>query len=830
MSSKIGRFEILSEIANSGSTAVYKASDGEGGQTIALKALSLEGFGAQAPALVQSVMQEAEGGKKLNSGNIAQVIAVEEIEGKLVAVVEYVQGNSIGTMLARKEGFSIWDLQDIARQTCQALDHASTRKIVHYTLEPDKIMVTWDGSTKVLGYGISMMNAHVAQAQGKAPAVLHYMSPEQLRGDPMDVRSNLFSLGAILYEMVTDRKAFDGEDADQVRQQILEGTPVPMQHFVPKANSALSTLILKALSKDPEQRYQSGQELISDLEKCKNQPAAAVAAKPAAPPRGFTSPVKTAPPAANSGAGQSGSQQAKPVTAASAAAGSTGIAQAGSADPKPKAAAAAAGHSFGSATAGTPSATPQSATSEEFISAVVKASLSDTTQESPKMSAAPADVETLVKPQSHSPKIAVDPMMAEAPKPAGGIRSFSEIEELPPLKEEFVAPPPAAAPAPPEEPEQPEIIIKTPTAAPPKPRVPPRVVAKKAVNEIKKTPPQLFGYSIAAAVAIIVLIIGGIAYHIHSQNVLDDELASQAAETAPVNPAPAKAPNSVTSAAVPQAQLPAQVTPPPVEAAPPTEEQRDISVREKRGKRYQRRTTHAAPAIVPAQLTINSTPEGAQVSVDGQTESSWITPFNATNLTPGQHTIVISKSGFATQTRVLEASSGSKALLVIQLAATTSILSVNSSPEGAEIVLDGHRTGHVTPAQLTIEKAGSHTLLFHKQGYLDESTSTNVQMGQNVHFSTTLKVLGITDDIHYKKFLGGGKLQGQGTVSIKTDPKGAQVAINRRILDRNTPVEFYLNPGLYVVDITMSGYKPLHRVIKVDRDGKLNIEESLQNE
>src|SRR3989454_12605724 len=249
MSNQIGRFEILSEITQSALGSVYKASDPDTGQTVVLKTLRLQPFGEQSAGLVQRVLEEVESAKPLNSPNIAQAYGAAEIDGQLCAWMEYVQGNSIATMLARKEGFSIWDLQDIARQTCQGLDHARVHNVAHYSLEPAKIMVSWDGTVKILGFGVSTMGAGAAQAAGKAPEVLHYMSPEQLRGDPVDARSNLFSLGAILYEMVTERKAFEGEDADQVRQQILEQVPAAPDKINRKIHAALSEVIMRALSK-----------------------------------------------------------------------------------------------------------------------------------------------------------------------------------------------------------------------------------------------------------------------------------------------------------------------------------------------------------------------------------------------------------------------------------------------------------------------------------------------------------------------------------------------------------------------------------------------------
>ena len=183
--------------------------------------------------------------------------------------MEYVQGNSIATMLARKEGFSIWDLLDISRQVCQGLDHAHEHGVFHLSLEPAKVMVTWDGTVKILSFGISSTGYVNAQAKGDSPSVLYYMSPEQVAGEPLDGRSNLFSWGAMLYEMVTDQKAFDAEDADGVRQKILEQMPVPPVQLNPKINAIASSVIMKALAKDPAQRYQSGKELAADLDKCR---------------------------------------------------------------------------------------------------------------------------------------------------------------------------------------------------------------------------------------------------------------------------------------------------------------------------------------------------------------------------------------------------------------------------------------------------------------------------------------------------------------------------------------------------------------------------------
>src|SRR6202162_4929874 len=226
MSTKIGHFEILSELSKSATGAVYKANDPQSSQTVALKTIQLSAFGERAAELEQSLLEEVETTKVLSHSNLSPVFGAGQFDGQFCVAMEYIQGNSIATMLARKEGFSIWDLLDIGRQVCSGLAHAHSHKVFHYSLEPAKIMCGWDGTVRILSYGVSSAGRFTEQMPG-VPPILHYMSPEQVRGESIDARSNLFSLGAMFYEMVTDRKAFDGEEADTVRQSIVDSMPVP---------------------------------------------------------------------------------------------------------------------------------------------------------------------------------------------------------------------------------------------------------------------------------------------------------------------------------------------------------------------------------------------------------------------------------------------------------------------------------------------------------------------------------------------------------------------------------------------------------------------------
>ncbi|MGA3350164.1 MAG: serine/threonine-protein kinase [Candidatus Sulfotelmatobacter sp.] len=787
MSTKIGHFEILSELSKSATSVVYKANDPETSQTVALKAIQLSAFGEHAAELEKCLLEEAEAVKVLSHSNLAPVFGASVIDGQVCAAMEYIQGNSVATMLARKEGFSIWDLLDIGRQVCGGLDHAHSHKVFHYSLEPGKIMCGWDGTVRVLSFGVSSVGKFTAQMPD-VPYILHYMSPEQIRGESIDARSNLFSLGALFYEMVTDRKAFDREDAESLRQSILESTPVPPMHVNPKLHPVLSDLIMKALAKDPDERYQSGRELLDDLEKCKESKSQAVKA-PAAQAK---APAIAAP--ANAAAAQ--------AKFASAATTPVEKKPAAPAPPKPapqpavakkevgqKAVAAAAG--WGGSAEST-SSTPNLEQSSPAIASRANVNI-DAPPPSASMSAAVLDEPEVEAPSPQSPKIAVDPMMAGGGQSRGGV-SFSEMTELPPLKEVYVAPPP------------PPPVYEAPKSQAPnmkagaedeKPKIQPREVAEKAIKEIKNVPPSLMIYSIAGAAVLILIIAIVLVLHVNRLNSDDDggrpapELATQTAASQPAPAQPAQPQQPALSAPVSD-----QPTANVVENEPAPTHAAATAARGKNGKK--KSAAPAAPAIVPGLMSVDSSPQGAQVQLDGKTDPAWVTPFTLSGVDPGQHTVTISKAGYSTDTRTVEITSGSKAFVVSHLNQVMATLSVASTPPGANVYVDGRDTGKLTPAQVSVDK-GQHVVLVRKAGYIDETTSAQFVLAQTVSFSPTLRALGNVDDIKtvgkMNKLFGGKGAQGMGTVSIKTQPKGAQVAVNQHMLDKGSPVDFVLDPG-----------------------------------
>jgi hypothetical protein len=764
MSNKLGRFEILGEITRSAQACVLKAQDPEINQTVALKTFDMQAWGEQSEEILRRALAEADSTKGLNSPNLVLLFGAGDIDGQFCGSMEYVQGDSIANMLARGDEFSIWDLQDIARQACQGLDHAHAKKVVHYSFEPAKVMVQWDGTVKIIGLGISTLSLQTAK-KDPASTILAYMSPEQVRGDEIDARSNIFSLGAMLYEMVTRHKPFEGYDSGEIKANILHGEPVPPNEINPKLHALVNDVILKALAKDPEARYQSGQELVNALERKKEEAKPVVKAAAAAVPKK-----------------QEAGQAAEMISALDCVA------------PPAKARAAAAGAN----------GVTRSKTLDEYVTPAQEA-----------IDASAAKVLSAAAPgRAKAPKIAVDPAMAP-PVPGKAGKSFSEMDELPPLKESYVAE--AATPTPAADPTQelrqtqfhPQAREERPKAA--------AEVAKIAVAEIRKTPPKLFLYAIGAAVLVMLIVIGSIASHIHRENAEEDgSVAPAAANQTPR--ATQVAPSRSTQVAVQEGDDAKQTV---------------ITIKSKPLAKKLVKAAAPVAVIVPGEVTVNTVPAGAQISVDGHGEANWLTPYDVTGLTPGHHTFTVTKPGFTAETRSLDVASRSKFSLFVQLTQMPASVLVSADTSGAQIFLDGHDTGRVTPSQISVEKAGTHTILVKKQGYLDESATVNLEPGQNIKFAPNLRQLGSTDEIKTTgklKKLFGGAPDGMASVAVKTQPRGAQIAVNRHILDKNSPAEFYLNPGTYVIDITMTGFKSVQRVVTLDKGAKLAIDESLERQ
>lgn len=243
--------------------------------------------------------------------------------------------------------------------------------------------------------------------------------------------------------------------------------------------------------------------------------------------------------------------------------------------------------------------------------------------------------------------------------------------------------------------------------------------------------------------------------------------------------------------------------------------------------RHKMVSSPAAP--VGGELVLNSVPEGAHVQLDGN--AAGLTPMALTNLSPGQHVVILAKPGYAAESRSVLVHAGIRNAVAVSLNPLAAMASIASEPSGAAIIIDGHDTGKTTPAKLSVEK-GTHSLVLRKPGYMETSASMALNPGETFQFQPTLKPLGNADDIKQvgklKKLIGHGGQENAARVSVRTFPKGAQIMFNSRMMDRSSPAEFLLGPGTYEVTLTLTGYKPVHKLITVESNGRMEVNETME--
>jgi serine/threonine protein kinase len=265
---KAGRYEIIGELGRGAMGVVYKATDPVIGRTVAVKTIKLseEGTGLSRPELLTRFQTEARAAGLLTHPNIVVVFDAGEEDGLYYITMELVEGKSLQAHLDGGQAFALPRVLRIMEQTCSALQFAHERNVVHRDIKPANIMLTADdtvkvtdfGTAKILQFGTMQQTAHVMGTPS-------YMSPEQVKGRAVDGRSDIFSLGVLLYEMVTGEKPFPGQNITTVIYKIVNEEPVPPRQIDPSIHPGISAVVMKALAKEPETRYQSCREMLEDL-------------------------------------------------------------------------------------------------------------------------------------------------------------------------------------------------------------------------------------------------------------------------------------------------------------------------------------------------------------------------------------------------------------------------------------------------------------------------------------------------------------------------------------------------------------------------------------
>jgi len=668
----VGRYEITGELGRGAMGVVYKALDPTIGRTVALKTMRLDVHGLDAQEMVRRFQNEARAAGVLNHPNIVTIYDAGEQDGIFYIAMEFIEGTTLHELLAEKRVLATDEVLQLTRQICRGLDYAHSNGIVHRDIKPANIMITANGSVKIMDFGIAKSGGQVTNT-GQVLGTPNYMAPEQVKGRQLDGRSDLFSLGVILYEMLTGEKPFVGQNVTTIIYKIVNENPITPRDLDVTVHPGLSAIVTKALAKAPDDRYQTGADLVRDLENYK-----------------LAGPVRT-----------------------------------------------------GSTAAINPAPSPE------------------------KTTVLPLRV---VAGNTARVAAAAAPALAKKPVP-----------------------------------------VKRPTTA---------ILSSK--------------HSVLMATIVTIILLGcamgGYAYHRTQVKM------RQLAEEAKIKEAQEAAREPIAIA------IPA---PTPV-AAPKEEIAPDTTV-----KFFPAKKTTPAQKVVPApfkatsspnkvfvaqsELKLLSQPDSAKVEIDGWSEPNWVTPFTASHLAAGTHTIVFSKSGYLQQTKLVESVAGKSIDVSAQLAPAVSTIVVTSNPQGANVWVDGKDSGLTTPTQLTVEK-GFHKVTVRKAGFKEMSMEDTVAEGQTMSFSPVMLSTNVQPEDGkspnpLRRFFGTDTIpEGKGLVHIRTNPEGATIVVDGKAAPKKTNARWPADPGVYSIVLQMSGYKPVHRNIKVQKGKVVNIDELLEKQ
>jgi eukaryotic-like serine/threonine-protein kinase len=781
---KAGRYEIVGELGRGAMGVVYKATDPVIGRAVAVKTIKLseEGTGLTRPELLQRFQTEARAAGLLTHPNIVVVYDAGEEDGLYYITMELVEGKSVQALLDDGHAFPLPRVLRIMEQTCGALQFAHERNVVHRDIKPANIMLTADDTVKVTDFGTAkILQFGTVQQTTHVMGTPSYMSPEQVKGRAVDGRSDIFSLGVMLYEMITGEKPFPGQSITTVIYKIVNEEPVAPRTLNPTIHPGISAAVMRALTKDPAERYQTCRALLEDLRNYRNVSGASASAQSTVM-LGSSQVSPSATVAINggvigggviSGGGLRGLHNPDPTTfppgRALAASGANpmqtpGLRRTGAVaryeEPKKK--------SFVGTILGALVLVGVIAYGGYKLRPVY-----DDVQKLRKQSSS-GPTET---PTENSPAPA-HMASSDAPADADGKDAATDAAVLPsPAPSGAASPATSAAPG-------------TPTATEVKNTEAIEKPAPKKLEPVLSAKAAQFKQQIEQAIAERGLSGKAKVQGVNSTLILAGKL----------HPAEHSVLLKLLRDAPPEVRIVDHIeyddTPLPATSANGDE-------------------GHPVPTAGRGAIHVVTDVIGASAILHGpagRVLNQCLTPCSFNNLVPQQYSLEVSKEGFQTVQTALQVRANSVSDQKLGLQSLAKGLFISTEPAGADVFINGAKQSGQTPVTLPLAP-GQYNLVLRRQGY--EAYSSTVQVKDNVQTQLATK---LTEKLNSRV----------AWAQVETNPTDAEILVDGNPTGKSTPSRIALPIGLHSVTLKLDGYRPVKRTVQVSDGGTVTITESLK--
>jgi eukaryotic-like serine/threonine-protein kinase len=772
---KAGRYQIVGELGRGSMGVVYKGFDPIIGRTVAIKTMLTEALpAAEFEEYKARFQREAQAAGILTHPNIVTVYDFGEDNGVLFLAMEFLEGESLQHLVEKQGVLPVETVLPMYEQVCSALDAAHSHKIVHRDVKPANIMILESGLVKMTDFGIAkVMHTGMTQA-GQILGTPNYMSPEQVKGRSVDGRSDIFSLGVILYELITGEKPFGGQNITTVIYKIINENPIPPRELDPTLHLGLSYVIQKALAKNPDERYQTCKELADDLKNYRAlgdsqapsetvairvPPIHGMAAETVVSPSIFASPAGPVPP------------------------------------PRPPARPASAPPKF-------QVPPPPRIERQKFEPSFVPP---------PPLPAGPASRPTQIAVPRATPRVELAPG-AEVTPPA------PVASPVAPPAQQIERPRPASPVAPP--------IISTPEPRKSSGAVWAIVVLIIAgglagggyyLYKLKRTAQVVLNPTTGGT--------GGTA----AANTTTGSGATSATSPATgTTTAPAGTAVSATTTDTGTSQ-PGATTATTGQPGATTTTSNPAGTTTNPTTEPSRRTEVTEPAVnSSASLEVRSDPSGASITLDDVPNPGWVTPHTISDIPLGPHRLSVSLDGYKSVTRVVKVQAAHMKPLNFNLEpaktavttppqpkpevgtpAGTGSYAIDTNPRGATISIDGKEAGQ-SPFTASLTE-GSHVIRAELSGYRTHEKTVKVDDGSIGTVRLDLEVSAQNDS---------------GIVEITTNPPGASIFVDA-IGRGQTPNNVKLGAGPHHLTLRLQGYQPIDEDISVSRNQTIPFDKTL---